>query len=247
MKILYPDKVTAWLADEANAAYPDDNVADEHPKRVWKATSKDAEFKLTVSRGDCLYIGNTNATTITVTVKNSAEDTTLWGPTEYDLGGIDTYLELITDDGEAWDSLFVDYTYQVGEHKIIIDFEMASGVVECGILRAGSGFNFKDPKYGIDESLVDYSVTKELSNGAFYYRKRDVVREFSGTLQVQRDQDFYTYIKKVMTASGPAPFAVKLTEVDNHWWAVFVRPFMPSGSHHSPEWTDIDFTFREVI
>lgn len=247
MKILYPDNITVHWADEENGSFPKENTADEHPKRVWKATSKDAQRKETVSSGNSLYIGNTNADNITVTVKNAAETETLWGPISHNLSGIDTIFELITDKGEAWDSLWVDYDYQADEHKVIIDYEMGAGIIETGIIRAGFSYNFKNPQYGISENLIDYSVKKELSNGAFYYRKRDIVRQFSGMIQVVRDPDFYTYYRKVMIASGPAPFACKLTDNENHDWSVFVRPEMPKGKHGKKDHSTINFVFIEVI
>ena len=249
MKCIYPDNVTAVLADEANANYPDDNISNDHPKKVWKATSEDAKITLTVSEGsNCVGIFNTNGTTITVTVKNAAEDTILVAAQEFDLSGIDTYYKLITDSGSAWTSLWIDYDYQAVEHKVIIDFERGSGIIEAGVIRAGRANNFKNPKYGIKEGRKDYSIIKELNNGAFYIRKRDIVKTFGGSIFVERDREFYEFMTDIVTANGASPLAWKVTDQSEHDWTVFARfSGMPNGVHKTKNYGEINFNLLEVV
>lgn len=74
MDVIYPDKVDEFVATEENSTYPVDNLYDERPKKVWKATSKDAKiFCICDEAGDSAAIINTNATTITAYVYDDAE------------------------------------------------------------------------------------------------------------------------------------------------------------------------------
>jgi len=234
---------------EEKALFPKENVSDDHPKKPWKSVSDDATMHVAVSGGsNAIAIFATNAETITVTVMNDIETITLWGPEIYDLQGIDTYYELITDTGERWYVLWVDYPYQANPVSIVVDFESPSAT-RVGIIRAGATYTFPDPRWGLSEGLVDYSIIKELSNGATYIRKRDIVRKFDGDITMVRDRDFYKFMHKVIKTKGPGPLAWKVsTNLSNFDWAVFARPQnMPRGSHTFPAWSRVNFQLLEVV
>lgn len=250
MKVIYPEKISSVAADEENANYPDDNVLDNHPKKVWKATSKDAQMKLTCTGGtSAVAVFNTNADTVTITVKNEAESETLVAAQAYDLKGTDTYLEFIQDGGEHWTQIWHDYTYQPDPVVVIIDFEAAVGAIaEAGVIRCGIAMTFQDPKAGLQEGLKDYSIIKKLNNGAIYTRKRDVVRTFSGIITLERDRDFYFFLRDTIQQVGPEPLAWRILALVNHDWPVFARADkMPSGAHSRPAHSDIKFSLLEEI
>ncbi|MBW1778932.1 MAG: hypothetical protein JRJ54_15330, partial [Deltaproteobacteria bacterium] len=69
MKVIYPNNITVLSADEEDASYPVSNLLDDHPKKVWRGTSKDAKLTLTVSEGAGVGIANTNAVSINVLLK----------------------------------------------------------------------------------------------------------------------------------------------------------------------------------
>ena len=73
MKILHPDCITGIAADEEDAEYPVENLLNDIPKQVWRATSVDAKVTLTVSSGASLFIANTNATRIDFKLKVGGE------------------------------------------------------------------------------------------------------------------------------------------------------------------------------
>lgn len=251
MKVIYPDKVSAVLADKQDSDYPDDNVMDEHPKKKWKATGESpntAKLTLTVSAGsNAVAIFGTNAETVTITLKDSGGSTI--SSDEYDLKGVDTYLEFIQDTGDRWPSLWADYEYQDSQCTVELDFEAASGsTVEAGVVRAGLARNFPVISKGFAESLEDYSVVKELSNGAYYIKQRDVVRTFSGRISRMSEADFYSFMIDIVKSNGKSPLAWRLTDIDNHYWAVFARlADMPSGSHDSVLYRPVTFSLTEVI
>lgn len=250
MKCIYPNRVTLATADEENANYPASNMTDDHPKKVWKATSKEAQIKTTVSAGaDATALFGTNADTVVITIKDSTEVTTLWGPATYDLKGIDTVYELITDEGENWTSLWVDYTYQSSAHKIIYDVSLATGTVECGVIEAGPTRTFQDPQYGLQEGIIDYSIVKELNNGAYYIRARDKVKTFSGSVYAKPDDDFYIFMREVALEIGSTPIAWKISSnYSNHDWTVFARFNPPPNANHEfYSHSRINFSLLEVV
>jgi len=250
MKVIYPNSVTAATADERAATFPASNMTNLHPKKIWKATSKDATFKLTVSdRANALALFNIYTDTLTVTVKNDAETETLWGPETYNLKGIDTIFELITDEGDQWVSLWVDYDYQAVAHKIICECTLATGVVYAGVAQAGYAYSFADPQLGLTESLKDYSVVKELNNGAIYTRKRDVVDVYSGTLWVERDAEFYRFMKTVAKNTGPQPLAWRVSSnLDHHMYTVFAKfETMPQSNFGTISHKFVNFSLTEVV
>ena len=248
MKMIYPQNISAVFADEEDANFPDDNVLDMYPKKVWKATSADARLTLTVTGGsNGLAIFNCNAREITVTVKDGGG--AVVESNTYTLGDvIDTYLELISDAGRKHTSLWIEYTYQTLQHTIEIDFlaqipDMAqAGVVWAGLLR-----EFPEPRGDLNEGRRDYSIVRELNNGAFYVRKRDVVRLFSGEVKVSRNDDFYQFMS-IFEANGPAPLPWKIIgALPEREWNVFGRlEVEPDGSHGSHK-SNINFSIIEVV
>ena len=70
MKVIYPDNyINSISADEENENYPAANLLDNHIKKVWKASSNDAELTLKVkASSNTLAIFGTNATSITVSI-----------------------------------------------------------------------------------------------------------------------------------------------------------------------------------
>lgn len=249
MKILYPNKITAVVADEQNANWLDDNVLDEHPRKLWKATSEDAQLKLTVSGGsDTLAIFALNLTGVTVTIKDATETTTLVGPTTYNLRVIDTYQDLILDNYLQYTQYWIEYPYQGQAVVIILDCESSVEFCEIGVTVAGVARTFHDPQYGIKQGLVDYSIVRELNNGATYAKKRDIVRRFSATIQVDRDRSFWDFMKKVARELGPTPAAWRLTKQDNQDWVIYGRfDGMPDGTHASVKKSLINFSILEVL
>lgn len=257
MKLIYPNNAYGFTADEEAGSYPATYANDEHPKKVWKGSSVDATLTITVDTdgGDAVAFFNTNASSVTVTVRlgtssawasgtawatgnawyvNSEEPTAKY---ELDPGGV----------GSGW----ADYTAIGGAHIIDLAFTAATGLtVQCGVVVAGNAVVFEDPMYGITEGLVDYSIVKELNNGATYTRKRDVVRTFGFTIWEERESDFYTLMQSVMTLLGPGPVAWRIVHSGSTaWdWVVYARAqTMPQGTHVDSISTPIDISLIEVV
>jgi len=205
--------------------------------------SVDSEIQLTLT--DDIF---------TASEEYSVEISDLVTKYSYDLGGIDTYYNLITDTGTSsirvilGFSLGYDYGYQTVKHNILIEFT-GSDTIHAGVIRAGTITEFQDPQYGLSESLKDFSIVKELNNGAIYVRKRNVVKTYSGTIFVDRDREFYSFMRDIIQLNGPSPIfwwvSSNLTNMD---WIVFAKPDgLPTGSHSLFAHSEINFSIQEVV
>jgi len=255
MKAIYPDLISAIVADEADADYPITNVEDDYPKRVWKATSAHATVTLTVASGSsAVAFFGSNAATATIIVAIGNAHTIAWASGIVWTSGIvwntaisstDVYDVDAAGVGSGWS----DYTDPVKVHVIQLYFEKSTGIIEAGIIRAGTINSFNDPLAGIKEGLYDYSIIKELENGSWYVKKRDIVRTFGFELILDRDTYFYNFMHKVALLTSYNPLAWRVaTGLTNFEWIVFARfGDMPSGSHNYPDDSVINASLIEVI
>ena len=236
MKILYPDKITSIAASSENANYLKENISDDYRGRYWAAgTSTLATLTLGVSAdSNALALSNTNSVTVTVQINNSI-GSPIYGPTAH------------TMDSTRPD-LWVDYTLATGTTQAIITFSsLATAIPYCGVVRAGYAYDFPNPQYGLSESMEDLSIVKKLNNGATYYKKRDIIRTFSGSLDVDRDTYFYVFMYTIFMNNGQSPLFWRITDLSGQDWTLFARlnGSMPSGSHANYNNNTISFSLVE--
>ena len=256
MKCIYPDMITSITADEEDAEYPAANLLDEHPKKLWKATSRDAVVTAVVSSGGALAVIATNATSISLTISQGQTiqwdtDISWQGDTSWDTtGSADvTEVSLLPGDisGCAW---FNFASVRTSSFTATLTLTAEAGeIVQAGAILCGTLNEFRDPARGVREGLRDYSIIKELNNGAFYVRKRDVVRTFDFSLVEDRTIDFYAYMHDIARSSGPNPLAWYIVDggSDSHW-IVFARfESMPDGAHDMPAYSKINTRLVEVL
>lgn len=238
MKILYPDKISSITASEAATDYPPTNLADNYTTNLWKGTSATATPLITLSvagDSDVVALFNTNATSVDILVKKSTGATVS-----------NTHYTVDSDLPNIW----AEYTSQVTTHTIEITFNGPSGAVtECGVIRAGKSNTFLDPQKGLHESLKDLSVIVD-SRGSTYYKKRALIRMFSGQIDTIRDNDFYTFLYTIMKNTGRTPLAWKIvTEFTSQKWTIFawIVTGFPSGVHSLFNVSTISFSLQEGI
>ncbi len=252
MKVIFTDNISAISADEQETNFPIENTTDNNiVKKVWRGTSADATVTLTVEAdSNTVSIFGTNAGSITVTVKDITETSTLWGPTEYDLRGVDTLFKFMTDTAENHTSIWAEYDEQASQHKIILDFEGSSGVVvQAGVIRAGLASDYNNAEYGLTNSLKDYSVVKELNNGSTWIDNKNIVQTFSGNFLISRDDGFPIFMKQFQDTTGvePLPWLVLDVSQDNIY-SIFARMnVLPSGNHNYVEESIINFELIEMV
>lgn len=250
MKVIYPDKVSGVTASDEDAGYPDDNLLDGHPKKIWRSGVSKSTVTVAVDGGaNAVGFAGISAVSIALTVKNSSSTGVLAPRVSCDLKGINTYYKFFTNTFTSYTSFWIDYDYQDSNHNLIFDFEESSGLTaEAGVVRAGPARGFYEPDFSLSESMKDYSIVKELNNGAFYIRKRDVVKTYSGTVELERDGDFYVFMRDIILQEGGRPLFWRVTDYTNNDWAIFARmQDMPTGTHSNRDFSSINFSFIEVI
>jgi hypothetical protein len=266
LKLIYPDNISSITADAENASYPAANLLDDHPKKVFKGKTKRAVITAVVTGGGALAIIATNAVSIRLVLSTGqtiewdytyyhplSSDGVRWDPGEvsWDTSGDTTTTERIKltgdIDGVAWFDFEEERT---SNYTATITLVAEAGqIIQAGVIKSGTLRTFVDPAYGIQEGLEDYSVEKELNNGAFYYRKRDIATTFDFQIVPARDPDFYTFIRTVAKANGKQPLAWRIsTNNTDSEWIVFARfADMPRGSHDYPAYSPIDVSIVEVL
>jgi len=241
---VFSDDVT--LVD---SEYPPENVLDEHPKRVSKISWPVGEWTLAVEgTGSTVLLGGTNARTAEFNVFNAAGENIYSEIT--DLGGIASYQRFILDSGLKLNYTSITYPYQTPNHTIKI--RLSTGNTEdvyVGLIQAGALFTTSsDALIGLSEDQNDYSIGKQMSNGSFYYKKRDIVRVFTGSVLLSREPDFYEFMYTIFKAKGKAPLFWQITNLDSEKWFVYARAVeLPSGTHSEHTRSRINFQLIEVL
>ena len=238
MKIIATDQITGVTESSEDAAYPAENVLDNFRGVPWKSgVSAESTLTLDVSaNSNALMLSSMNSGTVGVEVKDSGA-ATIYGPTNHTIN---------LDNPNLW----VDYTLQSGTAEITLTFsDPGTAVPYCGIARAAYAYDFLGFKYGLSEAFDDLSISKEYNNGANYYYFIDMLRQFSGSFMVERDDDFYTFMYKIIKQYGRGPYAMKLTDKTNNDWAVFawMDAALPGGSHNELEYSLINLGIKEGL
>lgn len=238
MILLYPEAQTDITADSENTSYPAINLFDNKPSKPWKAADGVTSATLTMdidSGAKYLYIGKTNADEATVVIKNGAGVTQ--STTEFEL----------TSGTRRWNRFWCGYTQLDEAHTAEITLETASETVYAGIARAGPGIVTDNPKFGLKNAPKDNSIIQEMSNGALYIRKRDVVRNYRGSLLISMSQ-FYA-LQDFYLANGPLPIAMLIAEgVNDYQWCCFGHFIAPlDESYEYPDYGEMSIDILEAV
>ena len=234
-KAIYPERQGTITADSENAAYPATNLSNNYRKKVWKAVNAVQTATLTVpiaANSSAIALYNTNAASGTITIMDGA--TVVLAATAITI----SY-------GRYWQ----EYTRYTSSCVATIELVTTATTVECGIVRAGDVVTMVGPKYGINESLTDYSIKKSLRNGAFYTKKLEMIRKYGYSCNMLRETNWRTLIA-LYEFYGPDPFAMLLTDNtdEDQRWAVFgAFDGVPSASHSYPTFSDVSISILEAV
>jgi hypothetical protein len=168
----------------------------------------------------------------------------------YDLSGITDILTFMTGETDPQHSLWIDYALQYGRCKAVLtmDTTAAGTTLEAGVIVAGVPYDWINPDYGLEETLVDYSPSNELDNGAHYYRKTNIARAFTGQIDLLRSTEFYQFMLKIAKNKGKTPLAWRIVKNDGDRWLVYARFMdMPSANHAWPQYAIVQFSLIEAI
>ena len=237
-------------ASLVDANYPASNLLDRHPLKECRISSPSAKFVVTVNgASNGLLIGYTSANSMAYWVYDTAGDLLVSGITS--LSGITTYEALITDTTNPLKCTGVTYPYQEAAHTIVFSLytnnpsvDVYLGIVQAGVIQQSQ----YDTSKGLVEGLVDYSIGKQLANGSFYYKKRNIVRFFEGSIVVVRDAEFYTFMQNIAQTYGKQSMFWEITDINTDRWLVYGRlDAMPSGTHDGYKYSTVKYKIIEAL
>ena len=281
MKIIITDAITGTSADSTLSGYPSSNAVDGHPKKQWKAAASALSATLTLTatgKVSGLAVFNIDADSVSLEMEdpNAMEwdDDATYG-TGWDTDA--TY-------GTEWyyfnyDAAMVVHELQYRSHKSVwyefdeieafsVDFNITVTTDEAGddlgigLAYLGKIEEFLNPKIGLSEGTYDYSIKKEMSNGARYVKNRDIVRTFSGSVQLARDYDpsggmaafpqpngkYYIFMEEFARTVGANPAPWRITDIGDFNWVVFAAFLTPPQTVHSQlSHADVNFDIIEVL
>lgn len=234
MILMYPEKLSSVTADTEDGSFPATYLENDKPKRYWKsAGSNIGVLTATVAaNSDQIGLFNTNAESAAIDVESGAET-----------------FNIDLTDPHSHNRLWQSYTEQTAGHTVEITLTAPAGeAVYGGVLKIGKGVTIANPSYGLTESRRDFSIVKELNNGAFYIRKKDSVRTFDLQFLEDRATDFYKFTE-VADYYGPSPCAILLAEdIDDLEWAIFAHILNPfSASHAYYAYNQVSFGITEAV
>ena len=243
MKVIHTDNITSVSASGENADFPASNAITDYRTQLWKAGSTGTQYLefsiMGVDSGKTMALAviNTNAVRVDVTVTTLNSTIIVDAESYYTEGDFN-----IVD-------LWADYPAQEETHIIKLEFVPDTGeIAQCGAVCVGESLEFLNPKYGLSENLEDKSILKKLDTGEIYYKKRDLARVFSGSVEIRRNDKFYEFLYTTIRANGRIPMAWLLADdLEDRRWVVFGRPDMPSGSHQYFDFSNISFKIEEGL
>ena len=237
MILIYPEKLSSVTADTSDGSFPATYLENDKPKRYWKSSGSNVGVltATVAANSDQMALFYTNAESAAVDV--------LVGAVSQETFSIDLT------DPHSHNRFWQSYTAQSVIHTIEITLTAPAGeAVYAGVLKVGLGVDLVNPAYGIGESRRDFSIVKELNNGAYYIRKKDPVRTFSVSFLEDRATDFYKFTQ-VADYYGPKPVAILVAEgIDDLEWCIFghiLNPF--SASHAYLNHSTISYTITEAV
>lgn len=242
--------------DDEDTVYTKDYMVDNYPKRPWKATDilgGAATITIDMPSGcDAIALFNIEATEVIFTMKDNLGNP-IDGPTTYGIDALTSYYGMtvgILDNQIKRATLWIDYTYQSNVHTITLAIKNSTGsVAAVGIMRGGLNTNLPyNPRIGLKEGLIDYSLKKSNANGSAYYQKKDIIRTFSGSSLMGRNKMFYKVMAQIAQTKGEEPLAWKITDLGENQWNVFAGfKGMPSGGHDFTNYTNLSWNLVEAL
>ena len=257
MKVIKNNAIKSITASSENTAYPVANLLNSHPKKKWKVADSSISsviLNLTVS-------GTTGGLGMVGIVADAAAihiedpsgivwDTSVtWGNTVWHKGAgvVEDFVEF--SQGDDYATLWAEFEELKNSASITITLYKNSqnlDTIAAGVLVCGELTEFPNVLRPLNEGLKDHSVVRELANGSEYYRRRDIVRTFSGSLRVMT-ADFWNMLRGVARAYGRVPLMYRVVASTGEWVLYAKLSSMPAGVHDLYDSSLINFQLEEVL
>lgn len=255
LKVIPGQKISSVSSTSENGNYPDDNVLDEHPKKLWKAAngvdSATLTFSIDGGTGG-MAVFNTNATAISASITDpnavSWESGVEWESGVQWVTSDPALTETVSLDGESG-AAFFEWVHTDNVLTATLDLTGVVGeTLKMGVAVSDQRYEYNSPQFGVQEGLVSYSIVRELNNGAFYRKERDKVRRFNFAVVEDRAVDFYEFMYTVAKPRGYKPAAWQIHDSNGFNWVVYARfEELPSGQHMQADLVPITARLIEVL
>lgn len=154
--------------------------------------------------------------------------------------------------GEDFRNLWVSFEQFSGAVNITVELRKTATnteTISAGVLMVGDPVDVPGVQYPLEEGLVDYSIEDTLSNGAQFYKRRDIVRYFAGSAIFERKKYFQDFMRDIVRLYGRTPMMVSLLDTEtNTDFILYGRlQAMPTASHFSFDYSSLNFQFVEVF
>lgn len=249
------DNVTSVSASSEDASFPASNMLNDFTTDVWKANGlNEAIITVLVSKGSAIEILNTNALTAEIVIGTGGDYEAESGyslETGYELETSYDPISIVQNLPGSKGRLWADYQEFSTPHIIRVTLTAEVGeTVYAGILRAGNVETFNDPLYSPKEFSTDFSIEKELNNGADYFRVRNIVRSFPALSIIETRENAFKFKLDIFDQIGPKPLAIRLAhkKITDKEFVLFAKRISPPEVEYiSSTLAKINFNLREVI
>jgi hypothetical protein len=254
-KVIKDNLITSVTASSEDSAYPASNLLDDRPNWMWKAGSGITHASLTCALSSAsegaaggIAIYGTNATKVIINIEDPNAITfadIVWDGLEWPSVSPETLPEI--DSSGSSQAIWSEYARADNSLNAVIILE-GDSTLEAQIVVAGEMLEFRNPMYDNTEGLKDNSIEKDYLNGSFYYKKKTIVRTFSGVMNLERDDDgFYSFMLDFAREYGKAPKAMRLTNQAGFRWVVYARfESLPAGQH-GQALSSVNYQLIEVV
>jgi len=231
--------ITTFTSSSEDPNFPIENMLNQHPKRVYKAVNGVSSVTiqgdlLTTSSTLCIF--NTNATEAIIRiVDNASLDTTIIQGDIFETGENNAV-------GIKFDPV------PIGRH-FGVDLTCPAGTtLQVGIFHIGVLVQTNNPLEGLNETQTDYSTTKVLSNGATYYKKRDIIRNFSFAVSEKFSEHTDNFILDISRNFGEIPMPWFITNISDNRWLIYGKlENLISASYKLCDNAELQFNIKEVL
>lgn len=257
MIVIKSNAISSISASSAMTGYPATNLLNNSPKKKWKA----ADSSVTYAYIDVGVNGITGglglvgviAESVFITITDPTGiiwATVVWPEVSWSSGAGISSTQVIVDDMNGYQNIWVSFTEINVPVTIRIELRKTSGtpdIISAGVLQVGAPTTIDHVVYPLDEGLEDYSIQRQLSNGATYYKRRDIVRAFSGVIRLERAK-VQSFLRDVARVYGATPLMFNLAPPWGNDFIVYGRlSAMPSASHDTPSHSIISFSLIEEL
>jgi len=255
MKLIYSkseqvaNRATSVTASSENLNYPASNLILGQMSKVWRSVAANpaiasATLTVVVPAGvnDAIGIFGTNATAMTVAVKDVTEATTY---------ATETFDLTPASPARTWNRVWKEWTNNNAALHIVITLTAPVTVTyhECGEIVVGTTVTIPDPKYGLTQTRENFQVVQELAGGGFYIHSGLKPRAFDMSFVMLRETEFDD-LDEIYDTMGQNPIAMLLSDGLNNdmkWCGYFHIVSPPKANHDMPTRSIIPLSIREAI